>query len=348
MEQLLRKTKRDKRWYVLSANYKKEITVRDELVALGYQAYVPMKYELIKVKGQRQRLLRPAIHELVFVRASQEELLEYKHSSRNNPYIFFRSTRLDHGWSPIVVRDVDMENFIKLTAMSEIGLTYFKPEELRLAKGQQVRIMDGIFKDIVGTVQKLPHKQGDYLVVEIPGVSVVAARIKPDFVQPIDRQVARSTNVDADVKRLSEIACQLLYDLPDTTANESARCVLIGELQTIRQALDGCKTFMPIDKVGCALAHFLAAKALGEDEESMVPYTHLLQTITPKLRSVSLLRLRASIYLALCLHDEEAARFVDATLSHWSVDTCSDRQKHILTEKRLAEKRFLADKQPEN
>ena len=41
------------RWYVLSANYKKEIAVRDELLAQGFQAYVPMKYVLLKVKGTR-------------------------------------------------------------------------------------------------------------------------------------------------------------------------------------------------------------------------------------------------------------------------------------------------------
>ncbi len=340
METLQANNSKGEQWYVLSANYKKEIAVRDELIGLGFQAYVPMQYELLKVNGQRQRVLRPAIHELVFVKATKEDLLDYKHSSRLNPYIFFRSMRLEQGWKPIVVREDDMENFMKLTQMSEIGLKYFKPEELRLSKGQKVRIMDGIFKNIVGTVQKLPHKRGDYLVVEIPGVSVVAASIKPDYVEPIGKHVARSSDVEGDVQRMTEIACKLLYDLPDDIANETARSLLIGELQTIRMALEGCKTFMPADKASYALAHFLAAKALAEDESVAAPHLATLLSVAPRLRSVSLLRLRASLYLSLCASDEASTHFVADTISHWSPTSFTEAQKKILSEKRSAEKRF--------
>lgn len=330
----------EQKWYVLSANYKKEIAVRDELIALGFQAYVPMQYELRKVGRSRERVLRPAIHELVFVKATRQELLDFKHSSRYNPYIFFRSVRHEQGWTPIVVRESDMESFIRLTSMSEIALRYFKPEELRLSQGQPVRIMDGVFKGIVGTVRKLPHRRGDYLTVEIPGISTVAARLKPDYVEPLDAQVARSADVPADVARLTEAACQLLYDLPDDLAHETARALLLGKVRTLRQALDGCKTFLPADKVAFALAQCLALRALGEDPAAAEPWMLQLQSVTPRLRSVSLLRLRASIYLALWTRDEAAARFVADTMGRWTPATYTDAQRKVVAEQRNAEKRF--------
>lgn len=322
------------RWYVLSANYKKEIAVRDELLAQGFQAYVPMKYVLLKVKGTRQRLLRPAIHELVFVRATKKELLDYKHSSRLNPYIFFRSIRYEQGWTPIVVPDADMANFMRLTAMAEVGLQYFKPEELRLAQGDKVRIMDGVFKGIVGTVQKLPHRRGDYLVVEIPGVSTVVARLKPEYVEPMSRRISPSTDVQGDVRRMDEIARQLLFELTDTLENEAARSVLLGEMTTIRRALAGSKTFMPQDKVAFSLAHVMAAKALGEDEGTVAEHVETLRRVTPTLRSVSMLRLRASLYLAVCHHDEASAAFVSTTVGQWKVGEMTESQKRFICEKR--------------
>ena len=325
-----------RRWYVLSANYRKEIDVRDELRGLGYEAYVPLQTVLVNNKGNKHPILKPAVHALVFVHASMDELFEYKHTSINNPYVFFRSTRSNGSWKPIVVREADMRNFMRFTTMQEVEMKYFRLEELRIAKGQKVKILDGMFKDIIGTVQKLPHKRGDFLVVEIPGVTIVAARIKPDFVQPIDAEVTPSTDVGGDVKRLDQIAMTLLYDLPDVSSNEAVRIPLIAEMATIRRALEKSKTFMPADKAAYALAHFLSAVVQGESTET---WADTLRTVLPKLRTMSLLRLRASIYMSLCCHDAVATQFVTDTIEQWDPADLTEPRRQLLVEKHRAEKR---------
>ncbi|MGI6243428.1 MAG: UpxY family transcription antiterminator [Prevotella sp.] len=322
----------DRKWHVLSANYKKELDVRDELRMLGYEVYVPMQYALSNHRGHKQRVLKPAVHGLVFVRATQSEIFDYKHSTRNNPYIFLRTVRVGDGYQPIIVRDEDMDNFMRITALPEIALNYYRPEELRLVKGEKVKIMDGVFKDIVGTVQQLPHKRGDYLVVEIPGVSVVAAKLKPDYVQPVGRRQEKSVNVDGDVQKLMDCAYKLLYELGDEAKHEVARSLTMAEMQTLRRALEGCKRFMPADKAAYALAHYLAAKVLGEPLDECAK---ALRTIAPKLRSTSMLRLRINLYLSVDFQDESASQFVAETIGKWDATKYTDSQRAFLTEQRL-------------
>lgn len=323
-------------WYVLSAIYKKEMAVRDELRARGFETYLPLHYELTRGRHPR-RLLRPAISALVFVKATRQQLLEYKGTTRYSPYIYLRTTRRGASWVPIVVSEHDMQNFIRLTSLEEVGLEYFRPEELRLEKGEKVKIMDGVFAGIVGEVVKLPHKRGDYLVIEIPGVTAVAAKLKPAFVQPLCRKVARSTHVESDVARLDMLACQLLYDTPDDDPSAEARSMMMNEMRTLWQALEGCKTVLPLDKAACALAHFLAAVVLGEPKEA---YVQQLIEVTPRLRSVSLLRLRASMYLSLCCGDEASGQFVSDTLARWDREKLSEAQRQVIGEWRRAQRRF--------
>lgn len=335
MEQQPTTDSENTRWYVLSANYKKELAVRDELRARGFEAYVPMQYALAQVQGRRERVLRPAAHGLVFARATIDQLRDYKHSSRNNPYVFFRMQRVGGRLVPLFVRDDDMDNFMRLTGIAEAKLTYFRPEELHLAKGERIRIMDGIFEGIEGVVQRLPHKRGDYLVVDLPGVSVVAARIKPGYVQPVERRVARSQNVDADVTRLAALALRLLYELPADGPRQAERGIVAGELQVVRRALEGCKTFLAADRAAYALAHYLAARALGEPT---LPHAERLRPLWPRLSVRSLLRMRICLYLALDHADTAAADSMAATLARWDDSRYTAGERAFLTEKMRAEK----------
>ena len=327
-------------WYVLSANYRKEIEVRDELRSRGYEAYVPMRYAMTTVGGRRQRTLQPAIHELVFVRATKEELLDYKHTSRNNPYVFFRSIRRGAFWEPIVVRDADMRNFMRLTTIADADLTYYRPEELRIEPGQQVRIMDGVFRDVVGTVRRLPRRRGDFLVVEIPGVTVVAARIRVGYVQPLGNKIAPSHDIPGDARRMGDLACRLLYDLPATEDNAPVRGGMVFELRSIRQSLDEAKTPMVADRVELALARFLAALALDEDTSE---YLAVMRSDGRRLRTSSMLRLRVAMYLALCDEDPEAARYTDEMMARLADAPGTDNRRHLMTEYRHAKQHFRSD-----
>ncbi len=328
---LIRREHNVKRWYVLVARYRKEVDVRDELQARGIDAYVPMQYALTRSKVRR-RVLRPAIHELVFAHASMQQLFDYKHSSHLNPYIFFRSRRVGYYWKPLWVEDAAMQNFISLTSLTELPMQYFRPDELRLEKGDEVRIMDGPFTGIVGKVQRLPRKKGEFLVLELPGITTVAARLKPQFVEPLHPRVAPSQNVMADVKRLDEVATALLYQTSAETTAESTRANLLAELRTLRLALQESKVVMTADRVAYALAHLLASVAMDETADSRERYRKMLTTYAPKLKSTSQLRLRTSIYLSRLYGDEAANRFLDATLHSWDIPSTTPSQRQVIKE----------------
>ncbi len=319
------------RWYVFVARHRKEVEVRDELRSRGFKAYVPMQYALTRAKVKR-RVLRPAIHELVFVYASMQQILDYKHSTRLGPYLFFRSRRIGFFWEPLVVSDEAMDNFIKLTSLTEIPMNYYRPEELRLEKGDEVRILDGPFTGIVGRVQRLPHRKGEFLVLELPGITTVAARLKPQFVEPLQLRIAPSQHVEADVKRLDEVASTLLFDQPCDTATEQTRATLLAELRTLRLSLKESKVVMTADRVAYALAHLLASLATGEDTAARETYRKTLSTFSPKLKSTSHLRLRAAIYLSRLYDDAAANRFLAATLHAWDIASTTASQRAAIAE----------------
>ncbi len=331
----LRRPQEQQLWYVLVARYHKEMAVSDELRDRGFAVYIPMRYALTKSRV-RQRVLKPAISGLVFVRGTLSELFDYKHSSRLCSYIFFRSRQVGRWWEPLVVSDEAMNNFMKLTALTELPLQYFHPDEIRLEKGDDVRIMDGPFTGIVGKVQQLPRRKGQYLVVEIPGVTTVVARLKPQFVEPMTTRVAPSQHVEADVKRLDEVAKDLLYRHPDGADNQLLRSTLLTELNTLRLSLATSKVIMNSDRVAYALAHLLASMATDESEELRKPYLEQLAATAPKLKSTSQLRQRAAIYLWLLNRDEAAGAFLNATLHAWNPATATAAQKTVLGEWREA------------
>ena len=52
------------KWYVLTAVFKREVKIRDDMRSHGFDCYVPLRYEIIKKAGnKRERKLVPAIHD---------------------------------------------------------------------------------------------------------------------------------------------------------------------------------------------------------------------------------------------------------------------------------------------
>lgn len=199
------------RWYVFSVSYRKEMEVQDELSAHGFQTYVPMRYCLRDRLGKKTRVLQPAIAGLVFARGSRIDLDNFKDTSRLKSYFFLkRHTMKDGTVKYVQVRDRDMLNFQRVNDVEGAQLTYFKPEELHIAKGSEVKIMDGPFEGITGVVQRLPGKRGQFLVVSLPGVAIAAVSIRPQYVKPITANTKKSVNVDKDTQDLTRMAIGLL------------------------------------------------------------------------------------------------------------------------------------------
>ena len=65
-------------WFPMRVTYCRELKIKECLDNLKVESYVPMHYELVDVKNQRQLMRVPAIHNLIFVRSTQEALTSMK------------------------------------------------------------------------------------------------------------------------------------------------------------------------------------------------------------------------------------------------------------------------------
>lgn len=319
------------RWYVFSVSYRKEMEVQDELSAHGFQTYVPMRYCLRDRLGKKTRVLQPAIAGLVFARGSRIDLDNFKDTSRLKSYFFLkRHTMKDGTVKYVQVRDRDMLNFQRVNDVEGAQLTYFKPEELHIAKGSEVKIMDGPFEGITGVVQRLPGKRGQFLVVSLPGVAIAAVSVKPQYIRPITAKVKKSTDVDKDTQALTRMAIGLLVG--KDYCKIGSRDLIVCETRQMMESLMTCKTYLPNDKARFFFAFYAALLALEEDAEK---YRLELIGVLPKLKANNLLLPLSHLLFYYEGHDDEELEKANEIISKWPRNHYTAQQKSIIDMRRF-------------
>lgn len=318
-------------WYVLSANYRKELEAQDELSAHGFQTYVPMRYRLHDRLGKKTRVLQPAIAGLVFARGTLKDLTNFCETSRIRDSIFLRCHKTRNGSKKYLqVRDSDMRNFQRINDVEGAQLTYFKPEELIVGKGSEVKIMDGPFEGVTGIVQRLPGKKGQYLVVSLPGVAIAAVCLKPQYVRPISITVKKSVNVDYDTKTLTRMAIGLL--IGKNRGKAGNRDLIICEIRQMMESLKTCKTYLPNDKAHFFFAFYAARLALEEDTEE---YRLELLKVLPRLSGSNLLLPMTRLLLYYESHNEEELAKANEIIKKWNREKYTVPQKNVIELRRF-------------
>jgi len=149
---MTRKDWNERRWFVARTHHGAELGVRNRLVELGVEHFVPTQ----KIKGWRGRTVeRPLINCLLFIRASQAEALLLIHErGLRADYLFDHATR-----HLMFVPDKEMEDFQRVLNPSthEGGLV-----DQPLVLGEKVRIAKGPLEGVEGHILDL---QGQYYVV---------------------------------------------------------------------------------------------------------------------------------------------------------------------------------------
>lgn len=172
-----------KQWFVMGAPYRNEIKVRDALFEYGVECYVPMCTRIREIKGRKVRKVEPAVSNLLFVRASEVQLKTLK---LRIPRLQYKTNREDNKLRKVIVRDSEMENFMRFTRSLSEGVSYLTPEELKLEKGTRIRVVGGGLDGVEGTFLKLKGRRSKVLVVSLEGVVSAVVDISPEYVQVID------------------------------------------------------------------------------------------------------------------------------------------------------------------
>lgn len=257
-------------WFVLRAIFKKELSVRDALRRSGLHCYVPMCYRVETQQGHKLRRLVPAITELVFVHGTEEQISEAKAKLRQTCYWLTKPVLGKNCREKVIVSDRDMENFIRITEQTERAVTYFRPDEISLAKGDYIRIHGGAFDGVEGVLVKVKGKREKQLVVSIPDLAVAAVSIKPDVVEIVSQQRPASHNILADAKELIRLSMTMLISPPDKETSRHEWDLLYREIQGLYQSLLPRKGYIPSTEAQLSLSLLLAERVIGSVNESIL------------------------------------------------------------------------------
>ena len=179
-------------WYVMRA-YKNESAAEVLLSnkTYGLEHFIPKQQVLRTVNGKKAICMVPVIHSLVFVHASQRQIVDFKHH-----YFYdlqFVTWKTEDGLVYLTVPEKEMKNFICVCKQTEQEVHFYKLDEINkgkdkidIAKGKRVRVHGGPFDQVEGFFMKVGRKRGRQLVVIIPDLLAVSVEVEPDYIQLID------------------------------------------------------------------------------------------------------------------------------------------------------------------
>ena len=171
------------RWYPMRVTYHRELKIKQQLDTLGIDSFVPMHYDLADSSDGPRKTLVPAIHNLIFVHASQEVLTRLKmHRKEFDPMRDMRKTCPDGHRELRDVPDRQMENFIKVASAQDESVIFLDVRD-SANMGRRVRITAGRFKGVEGVIKRI--KKNKFFLIQIDGVAAVAITYVPaDCLEP--------------------------------------------------------------------------------------------------------------------------------------------------------------------
>lgn len=163
------------RWYPLRVTYCRELKLRDALASRAIDTFVPMQRQRVDNGGNLTLEYVPAIHNLVFAKASRKQLEDYiltEGDNRMTSFIWDRTTR-----DPISVPAKQMDDFIRVSTASADDAIYLTKVSAKLRQGTKVRVRSGIFAGVEGTVVRI--KKSRRILVDIPDIISIASTYIP-------------------------------------------------------------------------------------------------------------------------------------------------------------------------
>ena len=262
----------EKLWFSMGCTSpQKELRIRDDARKYGLEAFVPLTYEVKTRRGQKHRVLVPALSRLLFVKGTLDEVKDY--IAQSHYVVYIRKSTFSNKEEYLTVPTRAMENFIATTENYEEHVTYFRPEEISLQEGDKIRIKGGLYDGREGVIMRIKGKRNKHLVVQIPGFLAAAVELTPEMLElPSEKLKVKSEklrerpskDVEKDKKLLMETAQRLLFEIPDKYQQENEYYLLLSELRRCRERLKTFKGFTPASEAELALPMYLAAVKLED------------------------------------------------------------------------------------
>ena len=147
----------------------------------GMKYFTPMVHKLVTVNGKREDREVPFMQDLLFVKETRERLDPLVEAIPTLQYRY----QLGVQHTPIVVRDTDMERFIKAVETTE-NPKYYRPEEIPPDMlNRKIRIIGGQLDGYTGTLVTTRGSKTKRLLVELPMLLAAAVEVNTEYIQLI-------------------------------------------------------------------------------------------------------------------------------------------------------------------
>ena len=168
-------------WFPMRITYHREMRIKALLDEMGIETFLPMHWEMVETKnGGKKRLLMPAIHNLIFVKSTQEFLTELKMTREEFApmrYIMKRSLVQGEKNEILHVPDQQMENFMRVASVQDDRVIFLENNDFIKKIGQRVKVVDGYFSGVEGVVKRI--NKNKRIVVQLEGIAAVAIAFVP-------------------------------------------------------------------------------------------------------------------------------------------------------------------------
>lgn len=170
----------ERAWYPMRVTYGREVKVKEALDNLGIENFLPMHYELVDPgDGNKRRMLVPAIHNLIFIHDSREDITRLKTTKREFQPLRYITKRFAESIDDniLTVPDSQMQNFIRVASVQDDSVMFLETGDYINKIGQRVQITEGYFAGVEGVVKRI--KKNKHVVVQLEGLAAVAITYVP-------------------------------------------------------------------------------------------------------------------------------------------------------------------------
>ena len=183
------KTKTLSHWFALRTTYGREKKAYDYMIAKGITAFYPTINVVKLIKGKRKNVTESRIPNIFFAYGTEEQLKSFVYDNANLPFLRFYYRHIHVGRKiekiPMIVPNNQMES-LKIICEADANNTIVSLVEVpKFEKGQLVRVIDGVFKGVIGRVARWQGQQRVGVVVD-DLVTVCTAYVPSAFLEIVE------------------------------------------------------------------------------------------------------------------------------------------------------------------
>ena len=176
-------------WYALRCTYGREKAAYDYLVNNGITAFHPTTHVVKLINGKRKVVTESRLPNIFFAFGTEEQIKSFVYDNVNLPFLRFYYRHVHVGRRiekiPLIVPDYQMDS-LKIICAADADNTIVSLGEVpKFEKGQLVKVIDGVFKGVVGRVARWQGQQRVGVIVD-DLVTVITAYVPSGFLQMLN------------------------------------------------------------------------------------------------------------------------------------------------------------------